>query len=1425
MTATKRRPRRPASELILLAALSYIPLLLTAPGKVAADTKAYLYLDPGRLLSRAVSLWDPNVGMATVTHQNIGYLWPMGPWFWLFDRLGVPDWIAQRLWMGTLLFAAAAGVVYLGRTIGPLSRQAWTAGALVYMLSPYVLDYVSRISVLLLPWAALPWLIGLAHRSLRTGSWWHPAIFALVVATAGGINATALVLAGLGPVLWIVAAWRVHGEVNGWRAAATVARIGLLTVVCNLWWIAGLAVQSGWGLDVLRYTETVETVARTSLASEVLRHLGYWFFYGTDKVGAWIEPGSTFTEQAWLIAVGFVIPVVAFGVAFMVRWRYRAFAVGLVLVGTWIAVGAYPYDQPSPLGSVFRHFATSSTVGLALRSTARVIPLVVLGQAMLIAAGLAALARRHPGVATRAATGTMLVAAVANPALWTGGFVADNLRRPEHVPSYWTEAAAWLDRRGDDTRVLELPGSDFASYRWGNSVDPITPGLMDRPWVARELIPFGTEPSADLLIALDHRIQEGILDPSALVPVARLMGIGDVVLRSDLEYERYRTARPSQVWDLIEPRLAGLRRPVTFGRPRENEASSKLPMHDEVYFAERFGLVRPPVAAVPVRDPLPIVRVRSSGNATVLAGDGEGVVDAAAAGLLGGDGVLLSAPGLAGRPSVLARAVRSGARLVITDTNRKRARRWGTVRDNEGYTERPDEKPLRVDPQDNRMPIYPAETVDDRTTVEQRGVARVEATAYGNTISYSPGDRPANAFDGDLASAWSVGTFGPVGGHRLLVETTRPVTTDSIDVVQALAGRRRITRLGVVLDGHKVTSATIGDESFSPEGQRLDLDGRRTFTTLELVIEGDNVGRRHGYADQNGVGLAEVRVPGVTLDEVVDMPAALLDRAGAAAAAANPISIVMSRLRASPLEPFARDEERHIVRSFRLPAARTFTLSGDARVNSSLSDDRLDLAVGGVARHTVRSSGRLPGDLDARASSAIDGDTRTVWTNRLGPQTAAWLEVEGPSTVTIDQLALQVVADGEHSVPTHVTIETNAGRRTIRLPAVRDVRRAGHVASVPVRFEALTGRRFRITFDEVRAVKRTDWFSKKPIAMPVAVAELGLPGFGGKRSTHPIRQCLTGVLSVDGVDVAVEVAGDADRVGVRPLAVQLCGGNAGGLNLGAGEHEVRTAVGEESGFDLDRLVLDTGDRPDTSMPVADRNATVHVRDSGRTSFDLQVRGEPGKPVWLVLGQSQSDGWHATVAGVDLGESVIADGYANGWLVVPGRDGVVDVKLRWKPQQIVWGGLAASIAGVVLCLGILIGGRRGRRRALGVVGSEPVWVDDPFVAGPPVATSRAVVLGVVVGLVTGVVVHPVLGVAVGAGTIAALRAPHGRAIGAGAVGLLAAAAVFTVVKQATEHFVADFGWTDFFHPAHLLAGAALALLGTLLIVDHQRRRGS
>ncbi len=158
------------------------------------------------------------------------------------------------------------------------------------------------------------------------------------------------------------------------------------------------------------------------------------------------------------------------------------------------------------------------------------------------------------------------------PALVDGTFYGKNLQRTENTPDVLDAGDRGAERRGDhQTRILEEPGADFASYTWGNTVDPITPGLTDRPYVARELIPYGTAGSADLLNAIDRRLQEGIADPHGLAALWRRMGIGDVVARNDIQYERY---------DLVPPRRSSpacsRKRPAS-ASPRRTVRRSTVP--------------------------------------------------------------------------------------------------------------------------------------------------------------------------------------------------------------------------------------------------------------------------------------------------------------------------------------------------------------------------------------------------------------------------------------------------------------------------------------------------------------------------------------------------------------------------------------------------------------------------------------------------------------------------------------------------------------------------------------------------------------------------------------------------------------------------------------------------------------------------------
>ncbi|MEY2403953.1 MAG: arabinofuranan 3-O-arabinosyltransferase, partial [Acidimicrobiaceae bacterium] len=949
--AARRRARHYTERwpLAVLAGVCYIPLLFTAPGEVGADTKTYLYEDPGRLLSRAASLWDPNVGLGTVTHQNIGYLFPMGPYYWLTERVGLPMWVAQRLWLGSLLFFAGAGVWFLLRTLrwSPLPA---TIAAFAYALTPYTLTLEARLSGILLPFTGLPWMIAFTIRAIRRGGWREPAFFALVLLVVGQINATGLIYAGMGPLLWFPFAVWVTKEAPLPRAAGAFGRIGVLSLLTSLWWIAGLSLQGGYGIDVLKYTETAKVVASAAVAPEVLRGLGYWFFYGGDRLGPWIEPGVAYTQRLWLIVVSYLTPVLALLGAAMSRWKHRAYFATLVAVGLFIAVGAHPWDDP-PLTGQWWQALLESPRGLAMRSTPRAIPLVVLGLAVLLSAGIATLIRTAPRVALPAGVAVIGLILAGLPPLYTGDMVAANLNRPENLPQYWLDAASALDAQSHDTRVLEVPGTDFASYRWGNTVDPITPGLMDRPYVARELIPYGSPPSADLLNAFDRRLQENTLDPEAIAPIARLLGVGQIVARNDLQYERFRVARPYDVMALLGA-AGGVSPTATFGAPTINQPSPIAPMNDEAALRDDTGVPYAPVAVFTVDGQRAIVRTADAQQPLLVSGDGEGLVALASAGLLDGTELVQYSATYAGDQNTLNGLIARGAALVLTDSNRRQGRRWSTVRDNLGYTEQVGEQPLREDLTDNRLPVFPSAGDNAYTVTQYPGGVSARATSYGNPITFTPEYRPANAVDGDARTSWRTGASSDVRGEELRLDFTTPVDTDHITVTQVLSGyrNRSITAMDLRFDGRDTVPVDLTAASSSPAGQVISFP-QRSFSSLELIIRADDSGRvpEPGrpvrYNGLTEVGFTEVDVDGRHGDEIVRLPTDLLAAAGESSST-HPLTLLLERRRVDPAESVRDDEELAIARSWTQPTARTFALGGSARLSARVDDATIDLLLG-----------------------------------------------------------------------------------------------------------------------------------------------------------------------------------------------------------------------------------------------------------------------------------------------------------------------------------------------------------------------------------------------------------------------------------------------------------------------------------------------
>lgn len=1465
---------------LLLAALAYVPMLLTKPGVVSDDTKTYLYLDPGRWLRTSASIWDPNVALGSVTHETVGYLFPMGSYYWLLSLAHVPVWVSQRLWLGTIIFAAGAGVLLLAESLG-FAGAGGLVAALGYAFTPYVLQYSGRISVILLPYAGLPLLLDLVIRSVRSPGWRYPALVAIVVALVSGINASSVIYVALAPLLWLPFSVFVAREATGRQAWGTLLRVALLSVLVSLWWIIGLLVEGAFGVNVLRYTESVEATSSTSSAAEVVRGLGYWYFYGGDRIGLWTSAAAELTQRIGLVALTYVLPVVAFVAAAFTRWRYRLFFAVLVVVGVALSVGAYPYEHPTGFGALAKAFMMGSTLGLALRSTDRATPLIVLGLAVLAGMGITALTRKRLRLGALTAGVLAVALLAADSPVFAGRTVISQFSQPTSVPTVVRQAADYLDSVRPGTRVYALPGENFAAYRWGDTIDPVWPAVLNRPFVVREQQIQGSIPTADMLYALDAPLQQGTMDWTALAPVARLMSVGDVLVEYDLQYERYDSPRPALLQQDLAATPPGLGSPVAFGPPTVN--TSQIPMDDETYYSLPTGMTPPPpLVDYPVTDTRPIVRGETTAHPLIVDGDGVGIVEAADAGLLDENPTIFYAGTLDKNPKLAASLLSEPADLVVTDSNRKQAFEWNSLNDNTGYTDTKTEQPTAFVQNDPPMDIFPGVGPDAQTTTVLGGVASVTASAYGTAATLRSEWRPANAIDGNLSTAWETeGDSGVPIGNWWQVTLQHTTTADRVNLVQPLPvanlaqyTNQWITKVTITFDGHDPVTVALGPSSRTPNGQTISFSPR-TFRTMRIRIDTTNLSTpNYSPPGSSLVGLAEVRLGDVRATQTVAVPDDLLAKVGAASAK-DRLTYIFTRDRVAPVPP-RQDPEVSIVRQFDVPTSRMFTVTGTARISTQVPDDVVDQLVGRTASGpqsvVATSSSRMPGDLRATASATIDGDPATAWSPGLGTeaQQGSWLDYQLGHTVTFDHLDLDVVSDAEHSRPTAVTVSTSNGSHTVALPPIPVTSPAGSQTTVPVDFAPLTGDNIRVTFSGVAERTTTSYETSLQTAMPIAVAEVGIPGVSAAPLPATIPSgCRSDLLQLDGRPLWVSVSGSTSAaLAGDGLSVALCGPDASGLHLGAGTHVLVAANGARTGWNLDQLVLDSaaGGAPEPpaasglqppAPPASTGAPSVAITSQGPTSMTVHVRGAT-KPFVLVLGESIDSGWAAgVVGGPSLGAPVLVDGFANGWVVDAATlakiadHGSFDVAVRFTPQSGVDAALVISGGTVVVCVAVVaVAWWRRRRRATSsaarstgtasVVPSTTTASASPASASP-VAGPRHPVLAapsdgrarsahwwhvVAGGLAAGAAAWFVGGLFAGVvcalGVVAGMLLWRGRRVMLVAAAVLMAAAAAEVILHQTRYRYPPGGWPTHFDRAATLVWGAVLLLGAEAALGMVRR---
>ncbi len=1027
--------------------------------------------------------------------------------------------------------------------------------------------------------------------------------------TVGAVNATALAMVIPAPVLWLVhAAW---GRTITWRRAAmTAAKTGLLCLGVSLWWIVMLVIQGRHGADVLAYSESLEAVSFTSTSTEVTRGLGYWLFYVRDAYAPTTTASIDHLASGRTILVGYL--VLAAGLAGLVlgRWQHRRFAALLFGAGVILGVGVHPIDDPSPLMSLLVGDGEGG-LALALRSSTRAVPVMLLGLALGAAllvcrVGTVRLPRvevspRIVRVGTASAIG--IAAVVALPALRTGGFVDPALERDQDPPAAWLDAAAALDARPAGYRVLQVPGTEFGAFQWGYTVDQPLPALTERPLVTRDLLPLGSPAAMDLLFALDDRIQSDTIEPEAVAAVSRFLGVDTIWVSGDVSYDRFRLARPEVVTDeLTSPEAidAGLVDAVPFGDPFV--MAPTIPMVDNRSLGDpRIGGPIAPVTLVDVADPIPTVRVKD--DLVILAGSGDGIVDAAAAGVLDGTEAVLYDASIDEETPIA-----ESYRYVVTDSNRDRAHHWRSSQDVTGFTESADDDSdvLRFDSGDQRLPVFATADSDRQTVSVQRGPVTAEASSYGERFAYLPEHRPVMAIDDDPSTAWLVADRAPAVGEFIELTLAAGAVADHVDLLQPPAAddERTITEVEISADGAPGARFALDERSRSGSGQRIDIDVDSTVrititaTTTPQPPIGDAIG---------GVGFAEIDLGLGSTTEYLRPP---LDVLGLSESASN-VDIVLTRLRVESADRWRDDPEQQLARELELSAPLevdpTVTLRFDRRL-----DDR---TLAGLLGEPVVASAHLTGVPAARGAAALDDDVSTAWVTPFDRGLGERIEYRG--TGTASELTI-VQPGGDHSPITGVRISFPGGSVDAALPAETDPM-FGTIIDLgrPIDLSSIT---VEITDVAPRLVQNRRF--NEPTQLPAAISEILFDG--ESPAVQPAERltvdCSDDFLTIDGdpIGIGFDVA-TTDALAGRPIDADICTDT---IELTADTHTVVSAPAAETGFDVDRVVLSTDStrrcavdhRPDRTgghrverAPSDARRATVPGRMLGDPRRGIQRR--------------------------------------------------------------------------------------------------------------------------------------------------------------------------------------------------------------------------
>ncbi|WP_328771886.1 alpha-(1-_3)-arabinofuranosyltransferase [Streptomyces sp. NBC_00286] len=1245
-------PEGPRSRRWLLGfwAVVFVLFLAVDPGRQTFETKLGVTVDPWQFMADLGQLWHDRGGFGGIADQYIGYAFPMLPYYALTDLLGIPVWLAERLWLSLVVSVAFWGALRLAERLGIGSRPSRLLGAVVYALWPVFTIVVGSTSAAALPGAMLPWVL-LPLTNERYSARIAALRSALLIPFMGGVNA-ATTLAALLPVgLYLLSRPR------GPRQRKLIAWWVPGVILATAWWVIPLLLLGIYGENFLPYIESSQTTTATMSATEMLRGAGNWvayLYFGE----AWLPAGWTVASSVLVIVCSAL--AAGLGLAGLARRDLpeRRWLVLVVLSVALITLAGYAGSFGAPFHEIFQGWLDGALapfrniykfqVGLALALAFGLMHLV----------GVASETRGARPVRGRRYV-TLIAAVLVLPGLALP-YLNGSILQPgsfQELPKYWQATADWLEKHSPDSRALVVPATAHGIYTWGSPIDQPLDVLAESRWAQRDYVPFGTAGNRRAMDAVEQALLTGGEVPGLADYLSR-SGLHYVVVRNDLDPDQMGHVPSTTVKRTLEEsgyrRVTGLGPVMTGGTIPEDtpvQVEGLYPRHRavEIYEPADEDVPRPGQAGL-----------KAVADTAVVSGGPEALLPVSADPAMRGRAAVLTGdnhPGLGTPP------------LQVTGDGMRRAdTRFGLVNANTSYTYTRDERNHSGSFQDaGEKPhqILPTEGIEHQTVAELRGAKSVTASSSGNWLFYLPQYDPVNAFDGNPNTAWAEGASGSADGEWLRIGFTEKTDIPSSIRVTPLpqdSVRSAPTRVKVETERGSKTSF------LQANGMRQRIKAPEGETDWLRITIVDSVARHAGLT---GAGFSEISIPDVQVTRMLRLPKDA-ERSEAA-------TEVVSLHRAYDPGGFSpTGTEAGLHRRWNSEASGSYEVKASAVPVPGAELDELLYRVAPEQQNQIIATADSTAGLGVGLSprNLTDGDLTTAWIAGDNPT----IHLRWPDKQAIDEIVLPP-AGGLSTRATKVDISSPDGA------AIAGVDENGNV-----RFPEITTNELSITITDTAQMKVHNPVVDDDLQLPVGLTEAYVPALDEYRTEQPDEDRTFDLPCGQGPDLAVDdelyqtsAKGTVqDLTERRPIEITLCqrGRADTSLSLDSGAHRVE--AGDAGPLAVTNVTLTRGTV--TAPAAAERE--LEIRDW--LGDRREVSAGSGAASYLTTYENFNEGWKATLNGDEL-DPVRLDGWQQGWRIPAGEGGTI--KLSYEPSTTYEAGLIGGGVGVLALAGLVLFRRR------------------------------------------------------------------------------------------------------------------------------------